>query len=56
MDEKNCCHKTKQRSEKEYKSLRKFLINIDTNRKARKAELCILGKKISFRKLLWGRK
>lgn len=41
---------------KEYKSLRKFLINIDTNRKARKAELCILGKKISFRKLLWGRK
>lgn len=41
---------------KEYKSLRKFLINIDTNRKQRKAELCILGKKISFRKLLWGRK
>ena len=41
---------------KEYKSLRKFVINIYTNRKQRKAELCILGKKISFRKLLWGRK
>ena len=39
--------------QKEYKSLRKYIINIETNRKLNKAELCILGKKFNFQHLLW---
>ena len=42
--------------QKEYKSLRKYIINIETNRKLNKAELCILGKKFNFQHLLWRKK
>ena len=42
--------------QKEYKSLRHFILNIYTNRKEYKAELCILGKKFNFQHWLWRKK